>query len=208
MLIHRLLSALRRRSPSDVLGYGWILLRNALGLPNRLGTPDRELLEQTILPHYARQADCQRVLFVGCEWFTRHYEALFPGREYWTMDPDPWKRRFGARRHWVAGLEALGANAPAGHFDLIVCNGVFGWGLNDREACEQAFNDCFRALREGGSFILGWNDVPERRPFNPASLNALARFKPAVFKAFGQARHIADPSTGHVYEFYSKPKAG
>lgn len=79
------------------------------------------------------------MLFVGCAWYAHRYERLLPGRDYWTIDPDPWKRRFGARRHVVAEFERLDAHVARGSFDLIVCNGVFGWGLDDRVDCERAF---------------------------------------------------------------------
>ena len=51
-------------------------------------TLDRDTLEQVILPAYAARADIKTVLFVGCAWYTRHYEGMLPGRVYWTIDPD------------------------------------------------------------------------------------------------------------------------
>ena len=140
------------------------LARNALGLPNRLCTPDRETLERVILPAYAARAEIQTVLFVGCDWCTRHYERLFAGRFYWTIDPNPWKKRFGGRHHLVDGLERLDTHFEPGGIDLIVCNGVVGYGLNGQAECERAFTGCFDALRANGEPVLGWNDVPEHRP--------------------------------------------
>ena len=129
MLASRVWAALKARPASEIAGYGVILARNALGLPNRMRTPDRDALEQVILPAYAARPDIKAVLFVGCAWYTHHYKSMLPGREYWTIDPDPWKKRFGARRHIVAGLESVDAHIAASRLDLIICNGVFGWGL-------------------------------------------------------------------------------
>ena len=98
-------AALKARPLSEIVGYGVILVRNALGLPNRMHTPNRDTLEQVILPAYAARPDIKTVLFVGCAWYTQHYERMLPGRVYRTIDPDPWKKRFGARRHIIAGLE-------------------------------------------------------------------------------------------------------
>ena len=197
--------ALRAWSSADLCRYAVILLRNALGLPNRMRTPDREVLEHVILASYARRTDIRTVLFVGCDWYTRHYEQLFFGRAYWTMDPDPWKRRFGARRHLVAGLESLDQHFAPGSVDLIVCNGVFGWGLDNRADCEQAFLSCFDSLRESGHLVLGWNDLPERRPVPLESLASLGRFRPENFEALGGSRYLANPSNRHTYNFYAKP---
>ena len=205
MFASRVVAALKARPLSEIVDYGVILARNALGLPNRMRTLDRDTLEQVILPAYAARADIKTVLFVGCAWYTRHYERMLPGRVYWTIDPDPWKKRFGARRHIVAGLESLGAHIAPGSLDLIVCNGVFGWGLDDRADCERAFAGCFEALRSAGELIIGWNDVPELRPLELASLQSLARFRPLIFGPLGSAQYLANPENRHVFNFYAKP---
>lgn len=198
-------AALKARPVSEILAYGVILGRNALGLPNPMRTLDRDTLEQVIFPACAARPDIAEVLFVGCAWYTRHYEKMLPGRGYRTIDPDPWKRRFGARRHIVAGLEDLAAHVAPGSLDLIVCNGVFGWGLDDRDDCERAFAACFDALRSGGQLIIGWNDVPEHRPLDLGSLRSLARFRPSIFEPLGSAQYLANPENRHVYNFYAKP---
>ena len=205
MLASRVWAALKARPPSEIVGYAVILARNAVGLPNPMRTRDRDTLEQVILPAYAARSDIRTVLFVGCAWYTRHYEKMLPGRVYRTIDPDPWKKRFGARRHIVAGLESLGGHVAPGSLDLIICNGVFGWGLDDRADCERAFGACFDALRSAGELVIGWNDVPEHRPLELASLQSLARFRPVLFEPLGSTQYLANPENRHVFNFYAKP---
>jgi len=205
VLASRVWAALKARPASEIAAYGVILVRNALGLPNRMRTVDRDTLEQVILPAYAARSDIRTVLFVGCAWYTGHYERMLPGRAYWTLDPDPWKKRFGARRHIVAGLEDIADHIAPASLDLILCNGVFGWGLDDRAACERAFDGCFDALRSGGELMIGWNDVPEHRPLDLASLQSLARFRPLPFEALGSSQHLANAENRHVFNFYAKP---
>ena len=204
MIIEKVRTALRERPASDFLRYAAILLRNAVGLLNRLHSPDRDVLERVILPAYARLPGMRRVLFVGSDWFTRHCEKLFLGHEYCTLDPDPWKRNFSARRHIVAGLQSLDARFDESHFDLIVCNGVFGWGLDQRDDCERAFMACFTRLKPGGHFMLGWNDVPAHSPLPLASLQSLARFTPQPLPVLRTAHFLADAQTRHVFDFYAK----
>jgi SAM-dependent methyltransferase len=199
------MAALRTRSVFDIGDYGLILVRNALGLPNRMPTPDRKTLEQVILPHYASRADVKTVLFVGCAWYTRHYQEIFPGRAYMTIDRDAWKRRFGSQRHIVADLEDLARHVEPGSVDLVVCNGVFGWGLDGRDNCERAFDACFDALRPAGELVIGWNDVAGHRPLDLGSLQALARFRPQRFEPLGSARYLANAQNRHVFNFYVKP---
>jgi SAM-dependent methyltransferase len=198
-------AAVKSRPASEIAGYGVILARNALGLPNPMRTPDRDTLEQVILPRYAARSVIKAVLFVGCAWYTHHYQRMLPGREYRTLDPDPWKKRFGARRHIVAGLEHVAAHVAPASLDLIICNGVFGWGLDARADCERAFDGCFDALRPGGELVIGWNDVPEHRPLDLASLQSLARFRPLTFEPLGSSEHLANPDNRHIFNFYAKP---
>jgi len=117
------------------------------------------------------------VLFVGCDWYTKHYCKFFRGMEYWTIDPDQGKKRYGSRNHLVDFLEHLHYYFPSGYFDLIICNGVYGWGLNQKKQCETAFRNCFDCLREGGEFVLGWDNVPEDSPSSPISWHQPASLK-------------------------------
>ena len=104
--------------------------RRTLGLPSQLHTEDRRVLEQVILPLYASRSDIARILFVGCAAYTQQYGELFGNREYWTIDPVARRRRYGSERHIVDTLQNLGRHVAPDYFDLIVCNGVLGWGLN------------------------------------------------------------------------------
>ena len=138
---------------------------------------DRRVLEEVIFPEFLRDPGVRAVLFVGCDWYTRSYERrCFRGCDYWTLEPDPDRRHFGARQHVVAPLESLREHFPESRFDWIICNGVFGWGLDGREQCELAFSACFSCLRPGGRLLLGWNELREREPFPPEELSSLQRF--------------------------------
>lgn len=169
---------------------------------------DRTLLERHILPAYARRADVRRVLFVGCARYTQHYRRFFVASEYWTMDAVPRNRRWGARLHIRDRLERLDRHVAPGYFDLIICNGVLGWGLNRRDDAESAFAACHRALRVGGELVLGWNDIFPHNEVRPESLNALRRYeRVAVHGLCGPVVRVDVPHR-HVFEFYRKGTAG
>jgi hypothetical protein len=205
MFVSKILKGLRERPLLEVGQYGVILARNAIGLPNPIRNADRDTLEQVILPAYAKRPDVRAVLFVGCDWYTKHYERMLPGRTYLTIDPDPWKSRFGSLRHIVAGLESIREHVEPGSLDLIICNGVFGWGLDEREDCEGAFEGCFDALRASGELVIGWNDLPEHRPLDLGSLESLARFDPLYFAPLGTTQFLANADNRHTFHFYVKP---
>jgi SAM-dependent methyltransferase len=170
-----------------------------------LPVEDRRVLETRILPYFAERPEYGRVLFVGCDWYTKPYATLFASREYWTLEPDPRRRRFGGARHVMDGLQNLAAHFEAGYFDLILCNGVVGWGLNEAAAVEAAFGACVTRLREGGVLVLGWNDVPERRPFPLEESTALRCLSPFVLPPLGVSRHETATRGRHVYAFFRKP---
>jgi hypothetical protein len=50
----------------------------------------------------------------------------------------------------VIGLEELDQHFAERHFDVIVCNGVYGFGLDTANQCERAFDRCWSRLRDGG----------------------------------------------------------
>jgi hypothetical protein len=186
------------------------LRKRAPMLARRLGTyhlmEDRKLLESVILANLRDDPAMSRLLFVGCEWYTKPYEALFEAKEYWTLEIDPDKRRYGARRHVTDTLRNLERHVPTDYFDAIVCNGVFmKTAMETREEAEPSFEACRRCLRRGGWFILGWNDTDELRPYSPHESSALAAFDVTAFPPLGKSELLTSTSYRHTYTFYTKP---
>lgn len=180
-------------------------MRYLLHLPTPLLTEDRRILEQVIFKYYGARREIRSVLFAGCQWYTQHYEsAFFPRHDYWTIEPDEKARKYGARQHVVAPLEHLDRFFPEGYFDLIVCNGVYGYGLDSLEQCEAAFAQCHSRLRECGHLVLGWDDVSARTPVPLANVASLRCFRRPLFPPLGTSRYLTDTSYNHVYDFYCR----
>ncbi|MEP6608118.1 MAG: methyltransferase domain-containing protein [Burkholderiaceae bacterium] len=179
--------------------------RRALGLPAPRRTEDRRVLEQVILPAYAGRRAAQRLLFVGCAAYTKSYGELFTAHEYWTIDPVPRRRRHGGARHIVDCLQNLGPYAPAEYFDVIVCNGVLGWGLDELADADAAFAACYRHLRAGGELLVGWNDVMPRNRVRPDSVPSLSGFQARIFAPLQTATLAVRAANRHVFSFYAKP---
>jgi SAM-dependent methyltransferase len=186
-------------------GFASRIIRKKLNLPAPLNSTDRWVLEQRIFPHYRSNPAVRSVLFVGCDNYTAHYQrSFFADVDYTTIEPDPARSRFGARRHLVAPLEKLADHIPPDSLDLIVCNGVFGWGLNSLEQCEQAFAQCHTCLRGDGQMILGWDDLPQRAPLALEQISSLQRFRKYVFPEFGTWRYVTNTPYRHTFDFYQK----
>lgn len=180
-------------------------LRYSLGLPTPLRTPDRQVLERIIFPHYLSLPNMRSILFIGVSWYTKHYqEAYFHGLDFWTLDVDKKVRRFGGSNHVTGAMEDLRSHFADGYFDLIICNGVYGHGLNSKDQCERAFEGCYACDRAGGYFMLGWNDFPENPGAPLDSIESLRRFHPEPLPQLGTWRYRVDAPARHVYDFYRK----
>lgn len=177
----------------------------ATGLDLYQHTDDRRVLQTVILPHFARQPGITKVLFVGCAWYTRGYRRFFPPQAYWTLDSDPGRRRYGARQHVTDSLANVGVHFGEATLDLILCNGVFGWGLNAPAEVEQAFDGCYHSLRPRGVLVVGWNDIPERRPFPLEAVRSLQQISALVFPPLQSARYLTANPNRHTFDFYEKP---
>lgn len=176
---------------------------SALGLDKRRRS-DRRLLERVIFPWLLAQPQWQRVLFVGCAWYTQRYHALFAAKDYWTLEPDPDAARYGAARHVTARLQDMADHFADGSIDVVVCNGVLGWGLDDPQSVQSAFVACHRALRGGGLLLVGWNDLPAQRARERMLVPALLRFQPFVCPALGAAVMRTSTFNRHTYSFFLK----
>ncbi len=171
-------------------------------------TPDRLILENVVIPYYQLDPDVRNIVFVGCDWYTAGYERLFAHKKFWTIDPDIAKAGFGAARHQIAPMRNLATLMAEGQADLVVCNGVIGWGLNDRDEAEASFEAAWRILRPGGHLIVGFNDRPPHIPFHPDELAALACFESFSFEPLAAHEYRVAHELCHVYRFYRKPVAG
>src|SRR5215203_6252199 len=115
----------------------------------RLATPDRVFLEDVIVPGFLAMDEFHRVLDIGVAWYTRSSPRLFASVDYWTVDVDPAKQRLaGAKHHTVSATRLTDAFQPS-TFDLVVCNGVIGWGLNEPADVEKALDACAEVMRPG-----------------------------------------------------------
>ncbi len=176
--------------------------RSAVGLETRLATEDRRVLEGEILPFFAQRAECRRILFVGCDWYTTSYEKEFAGREFWTIEIDPDRAKYGAAQHVTDNVVNLGRHFPEGHFDLLVLNGVLGWGLDDAAEAERALAACGRSLAPAGILLIGWNDSPEKKLVDPRESEALRSLERWPFPPLGTDRHVVRGRARHTYDFF------
>ena len=116
-----------------------------------LYTEDRRILEQRIFPYFLHRTSCKDILFVGCHWCTRGYNGLFQNeKNFWTLEVSPARAKYGATQHIIDKFENLTKHFAPESLDLILCNGVYDWGLSTGADAEVAFTGCVACLRPGG----------------------------------------------------------
>lgn len=196
------------RKAADIVYYaGLRTVAAALGFKPKHQALDRRMLDEIILPRLAADERFARVLFVGCDWYTEHVEDLFrsPGRRYATIEIDPGRARHGAGTHFVAALADLGRHVSDGSLDLIICNGVIGWGLNHPAEIERSIQACAASLSPGGVLLLGWDDVPEKLPMKITDIQALSALRPAIPSGFEASVIPTGTYARHTFGFWEKP---
>jgi hypothetical protein len=180
-------------------------IKRSFGVESWLNTEDRRVLEQIIFPYFLQRGDCKDVLFVGCHWYTKGYNRCFEeSKNYWTIEPHPSRQRYGARQHIRDTLQNLCKHFKPDTLDLILCNGVFGWGLDAKPDVEQAFGASYHCLRKGGVLVFGWDDIDVRRPFHPDECQSLRQLKPFLLPPLATVKYVTDTRSRHTYNFYVK----
>ena len=161
---------------------------------------DRNVLENIIFPHILACLNPKTILDIGREDYQVFYNNFFENRELWTLDFNPKHKEFGSNnRHIVDDVANLKKHFKNNYFDFILMNGVFGWGLDDKEKIQTAFDGIYEILKPNGIFILGYND--EIFPFE--KINGLNKLKKYNFKPLKKSSFECI-NGNHTYNFYIK----
>lgn len=178
-----------------------VVARHVAG--ERSAYEDRNVLEEIIIPFVLSRFEPETVLDIGREPYEAFYNEFFVGRELWTVDWDAKRARFGTPDHITDSAANLASHFAADYFDFVLMNGVFGWGLNDRDAIERAFAAVHVVLSPRGIFVLGWNDTPDLVPVPLDQIQSLKPFTPYYFEPLGGTSFLCD-TYRHTYSFYVK----
>ena len=178
-----------------------------MDIPLPICTRDREILEKIIMPYFAKNQDYCRVLFVGTAKYTWHYRKIFSEKEYWTIEPRILDAVYGSKKHIIGYLDYIDRYFEENSLDLIICNGVLGYGLNDPDEIESTFNKCYLCLREGGVLVVGWNNRKEFSFLPLEKYKSLQKFQPFTFTPLGKHTFPILSENPHTFSFFSKPNS-
>jgi len=160
--------------------------------------PGRIALVNEILPAYA--ACGGRILWIGCRRYTKGYGKLLErnGGECWTVDIEIGHAKWGEEgRHLTGDLLCIDQLVSVVSFDSVLCNGVFGFGVDTNSAQMAALRAMATILKPGGRLLLGWNTDRMEDPLN-------LDFVQEAFIGDALTEHGARwaiPEAGYVYDF-------
>lgn len=195
-------------SPKPLVKFVGRNVRDAMllcGVGPKLDEDDRRLLDQKVFPYLLDRDEFEHILFVGCHWYTWHYNRTFADKDYWTLEIDPARKRYGSKKHIIDSAANVAQHFEPDSLDVVMFFGVIGWGLDDLDVAEQCFEGFFQTLRPGGLLIIGWDDVPEHRPFRLEDSTQLKRFDPFIFPPLDTQRYLTEGDLHHTFDFYRKP---
>lgn len=163
--------------------------------------PDRRLMADVYIPALAARGGT--ILWVGARAYTvQDYGALErQGAVVWTTDIDPKAARWGRHgRHRTGDLCDIDRVFPDITFDAIVCNGVFGFGVDTPEMQARAYAAMANVLKPKGLLLLGWNTDKTSDPV--ADSLPQAWFKSVDFAGVGARTTFTDVT--HVYDIFKR----
>lgn len=99
------------------------------------------------------------ILFVGCRRYNRRQISILLSakKNVQVIDVDPYTEKFRSGASFaVCNLVDVGKKYPSS-FDLIVCNGVFGDGLDEPSDQLAALHSMKEACRQAGTVLIGLN---------------------------------------------------
>lgn len=176
----------------------------------RLEVPNRAFLETEIFGfltrHLAAGSTSGRCLFVGLDRYNWHYHrALGPG--FHSIDIKPENAVYGQPgRHVVGCATQLARHYAPGSFDVVVANGLIGYGLDREGDFDRMMRACHAILAPGGVLVLGYNDRPGHLPFRVervAGYRLLEEFTPPI-DGVTEPRHRIDDGSRHTFVFLRK----
>lgn len=120
--------------------------------------PDRVHMRDVILPILSTYPGAN-ILNVGCRRYSVgiNLQLRAAGKTVSTIDIDPSAARWGTERHVVGDATCLEAYFEQGIFDVVIFNGIFGFGIDDGDQIDRALIGLSLVLKPGGILVLGWN---------------------------------------------------
>ncbi len=156
---HRLASLLFKLAP-------WLAVSLRVEYPHK--SDNRRFLENDIFRYLDSKwlaNESTQCLFIGTDKRSWHYRSRFRAK-FFTIDNDPRKARYGARHHHTVGsaIELESYYVPD-QFNVIIANGLIGFGVNEINQCDDLFAGLAAVIKRTGLLVLSYDNRPSHINF-------------------------------------------
>lgn len=167
----------------------------------------RKALEYNLFYLIYKEVKPKKILFVGVAPYTRYYYRLFPNVAFKTIDKDPGTAGWGTPGHHTS-IDTMNAIQVFDEdtFDVVILNGVYGWGTNTAQHLHKVLENIHKILRPDGLLLFGWNQTKE---FDPLDIeNNLSNFfsKYTIKSLQGSNRIQYYNWQNHTFRFFQASK--
>lgn len=172
-------------------------------IPLPLETPDRRFLEDKVFAFLnAHPKAGGELLFVGVAAYTRHYYRMLR-YSVRTIDLQRRLRRYGAPGRHIVGSATELTRHYGKEFDVIVANGLIGYGLDDRAGFERMMQMCHACLVDDGLLVIGYNDNVGHLDYTLRSTDGYRLFEEFVPDIDGVRTPVVkvNPANDHTFVF-------
>ena len=181
-----------------------------LGIEFPFKSPNRVFLEtrvfQFINETYGGKQPRGNGLFIGTDKRSWHYPAELD-LELHTIAIEKKKAIYGNHKHHIVGSATeLERYYDANFFDVVIGNGLIGFGMNAPEQCEQLLAGAASLLKDDGLFIIGFNDGPEFVSFKVKQASNYQLFDEFIPGHFGLTQSTYEFGD-HTFVFLKKRAA-
>ena len=167
----------------------------------------RNYFEKQILPYFHASSHFEKILIVGIANYTQHYTKYFKNKKLIrTIDLDKSQLKFAKKKiHIHDSVENVKKYFDDESLDLVLMNGVYGWGLNDKNGLVNSLIGINNILKKDGWLVFGYNQVKKRDPLLVENSDYFSGFNQMEFR--GKHRiFLKNNPQKHVFKFYNKTK--
>lgn len=174
-------------------------------------SPDRIIMRDNIIPSIIHQKKIilettqhnLNVLWIGTRKYTIKYISDMEKNNInvYTTDIDKNAIKYGNKNHKVCDAKYLDRYYGACVFDIVMMNGILGWGINTHEDQVESIINTGKILKSGGWLQLGWNINKILDPIHSGIFDNTP-FEHKIFP--GLDTRIITCGHSHVYDFFQK----
>lgn len=181
-------------------------LRLTLSQSVKMHTKDRNILEQRIFKDLYINPKIKKILFVGCHLYSSWYHKIFnlSGKKFHTVDSSPDSKIYGSpQKHFTERFELLSNKQELRNkYDCLILNGVFGYGIDEKEDKSKSVDTAYKLLKVGGILVIGFRDM--NNPDIDKKTISLNLFEPTSVPSFKSHLVITEHKNNHVFICFKK----